>query len=112
MRTIRAEFSKKTCEQAWERCFDKEIDDGRCEYCGQAFGQRRPDYHHHIPAALGGDNSLENCRCICKACHRIVTRDEDLPRITEAKAVLEGRAGLRRSKTSWPRQKFKQRRFG
>src|SRR5689334_15021397 len=89
MRTTRAEFSKRTCEQAWERA------NGNCEYCGTPFAGRRPDYHHHIPAALGGGNSLENCRCICGPCHRNVTAVEDLPRITKAKSIEEKRAGLR-----------------
>jgi 5-methylcytosine-specific restriction protein A len=98
MRTIRAEFTKKTCEQALDRCFDAKEDDWRCEYCSQLFAKRRPEFHHHIPAALGGSNSLWNCRVICPPCHRIVTKLEDLPTITKMKAVLEKRAGLRRPK--------------
>lgn len=100
MRTVRAEFSKKTCEQAWERA------NGNCEYCNQPFDGRRPEYHHHIPAALGGGNVLSNARCICPPCHRWVTRVEDVPQITKAKAVEEKRAGLRRSKFQWPKRKF------
>jgi 5-methylcytosine-specific restriction enzyme A len=98
MRTIRAEFSKATCEEAWERCYVPDIGVECCEYCHLGFGGMRPEYHHHIPTALGGDNSLENCRVICPPCHRRVTKEEDLPRIVKAKAILEKRAGLRRSK--------------
>jgi 5-methylcytosine-specific restriction endonuclease McrA len=101
VRTARAEFTKKTMEQAWERA------NGNCEYCHLPFDGRRPEYHHHISAALGGGNSLENCRCICVRCHREVTKTEDLPRIVKAKALEEKRAGLRRSKTRWPKQSFR-----
>jgi 5-methylcytosine-specific restriction protein A len=100
MRTERQEFSKATKEAAWARAA------GHCEYCSQPFGQRRPTYQHHLPCGLGGNNSLENCRCICPPCDRLVTSTEDLPRIVKAKALEEKRAGLRRSKAKWPKQKF------
>lgn len=100
MRTDRLEFSKSVKEAAWSRA------NGNCEYCHQPFNGRRPEYQHHLPAALGGGNSLENCRCICTPCHRLVTRTEDLPRIVKAKAVEEKRAGLRRSKQKIPSRGF------
>jgi 5-methylcytosine-specific restriction enzyme A len=89
MRTERSEFDKKTRELAWNRC------GGKCEICTQAFNGRRPDYHHLIPCALGGDNSLGNCRVICVKCHREITEMEDRPRITKAKRIYEEAANLR-----------------
>ncbi len=36
---------------------------------------------HEIPRALGGQDSLENCRAVCLKCHLEKTRTEDTPRI-------------------------------
>lgn len=92
MRTERAEFDRPTKEAAWQRAA------GKCELCCQPFSGRRPEYHHRRPAALGGDSSLRNCACICPPCHRIVTRDEDMPRIIKAKRVERKLANLTPSK--------------
>ena len=89
MRTERSEFDKKTKEAAWDRC------GGKCEICTAAFNGRRPDYHNLIPCALGGGNSLQNCRVICVKCHREITEMEDKPRITKAKRIQETAANLR-----------------
>jgi 5-methylcytosine-specific restriction protein A len=97
MRSARSEFSKEVKEQAWERC------GGVCEgICKQPFAGRRPEYHHLIPAALGGDDTLKNCRVLCPPCHRFATKTESLPLVNKAKAVEEKRKGLRRSKYQWP----------
>jgi 5-methylcytosine-specific restriction endonuclease McrA len=95
MRTDRQEFSRQTKEERWRHA------DGKCEYCHQDFAGRRPDYHHHTPAALGGGNDFSNCRCICPPCHRRVTRDEDVPRISKAKRSEADRAGLRPRRSSF-----------
>lgn len=102
MRSERAEFPKSVKETIWLRA------NGCCELCHQPFGQRRPHYDHHpIAAALGGPGTADNGRALCPPCHRQVTKEEDLPRITKAKAIEEKRAGLRR-----PKQKFGWRKAG
>lgn len=107
MRTDRQEFTRETKEAAWTRAHE------RCELCCQPLGQRRPEYHHRTPAALGGDNSLRNCVVLCPPCHRIITRTEDMPRITKAKRVERKRANLVPRKPSWGRQRgFGSRRSG
>ena len=106
MRSHRQEFSKATKEEGWERCYDAVAQDGRCEgVCKQLFGGRRPEYHHVLAAALGGDNSLGNMLVVCNPCHRAITTVENVP-IFRAKAVEEKRKGIRRSKHVWPKRKM------
>jgi 5-methylcytosine-specific restriction endonuclease McrA len=101
----RAEFSKQTKREAWLRCHDGQ---GlpRCEGCGQLFEGRRPEYDHKIAAELGGDNSLENCQCLCPKCHRAKTSFADIPRIAKNARIRDKRAGLRKTHWRWPRRKF------
>jgi 5-methylcytosine-specific restriction endonuclease McrA len=98
----RLEFTKATKLQAWRRA------GGRCEICGQLFGERRPDYDHRKPCELGGDNSLENCTVTCPKCHRAKTLQDDMPLIWKSNHVREKRAGLRRSRYRWPKRSFRQ----
>jgi len=91
MRTDRAEFSKETREAAWQRA------GGKCEICTQAFGGRRPEYDHRRAAALGGDNSLQNCRVLCPKCHKEIT-DAQRGGIDKAKRIEEKRANTRQPK--------------
>ena len=94
---MRAEFSKQTKLEAWRRAA------GYCEGpCGQSFEGRRPEYDHVKPAAMGGDNSLENCVVLCPKCHRLKTAMADMPMIWKSNAVRDKHAGLRRAKRFIP----------
>lgn len=42
----------------------------RCANCG---GADQLEWHHMIPAALGGTAEPENMVCLCKDCHEAVT---------------------------------------
>lgn len=88
-RASRAEFSRQTKLQAWTRC------GGVCECgCGlKIIG--RPEYHHIIEAAVGGDASLKNCQVTDPKCHRRITSTETVPAVTRAKRIEEKRLGLR-----------------
>lgn len=77
----RAEFSRATRQDALKRS------GLRCEASGIRYGleaDQRCNCHlslgvqfdHDVPDQLGGDNSLENCRAVCVACHRIKTRGD------------------------------------
>lgn len=100
MRSARQEFPKSVKEQAWERC------GGCCEdvACQGAQILDGAHYDHIIPAALGGEGTLENCQVLCAWHHRRKTKAEDMPRISKAKRILEKRAGLRRRKYQWPKR--------
>src|SRR5215475_632558 len=97
---MRAEFSKQTKHEAWLRAA------GRCEECKQEFGERRPEYDHIIAAAMGGDNTLGNCKCLCPKCHRTKTSLQDIPCIAKSNRVREKRTGIRRSKYQWPKRRL------
>lgn len=43
---------------------------GRCEKCSANLKAGEAEYDHILPAALGGDNSLQNCQVLCTPCHR------------------------------------------
>lgn len=83
----RAEFSKAVKREAWDRC------GGICEDC-QLPILGTPEYDHDLPDFLGGEPTLENCRCLCSKCHRIKTRG-DRQRIDKARRIDEKRKGLR-----------------
>ena len=89
----RAEFTKKTKLQAWERC------KGICE-CGcrqKIIGGVEYD-HHPVPASLGGSNDLENCRVLMKKHHRVITAEVDQPALSKSQRIYEKRAGVRKPK--------------
>jgi len=99
MKAKRAEFSDKIKGQAWERC------GGMCESCGEVIRSGNgPEYHHVIDAAIGGDNTLENCQVLCiRPCHKAVT-DDHRPAITRTKRLYEKRIGLRGTKRPFPKR--------
>lgn len=44
---------------------------GICEECHQPFQpDQRPEFDHIIEDALGGQPTIENVACICRACHK------------------------------------------
>jgi 5-methylcytosine-specific restriction endonuclease McrA len=80
---VRAEFSRQTKREALTRS------GGKCEASGPLYGLSAErcnaplgygvEFDHYLLAANGGDNSLENCRAVCKACHRHKTSKHDTP---------------------------------
>lgn len=73
---MRLEFPAKVRDAAAKRA------DGKCEICGLPF-KGRPQFDHVLPAALGGEPTLANCRAICVECHKAKTAD-DIGRIRKA----------------------------
>lgn len=64
---VRLEFTSRTKKQAYERS------GGKCEECTAELRGGFIEYHHVVEAYLGGDNSLGNCLCICRTCHKSIT---------------------------------------
>lgn len=83
----RAEFSKLTKRQAYQRC------GGICEACCLVI-QGTPEYDHKSPDFVSKDNSLENCQVLCYRCHRFKSA-EDRPEIDRTRRLEEKRLGLR-----------------
>lgn len=100
----RKEFPSKVKLAAFRRC-QKE---GKpyCECCGrQIVGLC--EYDHDIPDGLGGLPTLENCKVLCGACHRIKTHEQDRPIMAKADRQMKAAAGIKR-KYKWPKRKFGQ----
>lgn len=98
---MRAEFSKKTKAEAFQRC------GGRCECgCGSKLTPGEVEYDHWpVPAALDGSNDLSNCRVLRKKCHRRLTASRDVPAISKSVRVAEKAMGLRRSSRPFPKHR-------
>lgn len=88
----RANFSKPVKRAALARS------GGLCEASGAFYGldegkrcnaplSAGVEFDHLILDANSKDNSLENCRAVCPACHRVKTRMIDIP--TAAKTVRQ-----------------------
>jgi|SRR5215510_8311170 len=85
---MRLEFSAKTKEQAYRRS------GGHCECCGVQLATGNIAYDHRIANALTGEPSLENCQCLCRACHAAKTR-LDVAHIAKAKRRERRHIGIR-----------------
>lgn len=85
----RTEFSATTKRDARTRA------NGHCEKCGAPLRDGHIHFDHEIPDALGGDATLENCRCLCRTCHDRKTAIQDIPRIAKAKRQADRAAGIK-----------------
>lgn len=65
---MRLEFTRKTKASRFLHC------GGKCEMCGVRLVPGKIEYHHYREANDGGDNSFENCRVVCVACHKPLTK--------------------------------------
>lgn len=86
----RAEFDVATQKAGFKRC------NGFCEapWCGMKIELDRPEYHHRIEAALGGDNSLENMWVLHPRCHRLISSGRAKP-LAKVKSIIQKRAGIK-----------------
>lgn len=91
-RRKRKEFTKAVRIKRWDHC------DGRCEVCGVKLCAPRIHFDHDTPTSLGGDNSFENCRVLCVACHGTKTSKQDRPMIDKARRGEEKHLGIRKTK--------------
>jgi 5-methylcytosine-specific restriction enzyme A len=87
--TKRAEFSKKTKAEAFQRA------KGHCEKCSAPLRPGKFEYHHHVEAALGGPNTLENCAVWCDACHDPHTAKVSTPRVAKMKRQQAAHIGAK-----------------
>lgn len=97
---MRREFSKMTKLLAFKNS------GGVCAGCGCKLfpGGIFYENDHDLACGLGGDNSLGNCVCLCKPCHKTKTRS-DVALIAKAKRRELKHAGIRnpRTMTAWRR---------
>lgn len=86
----RLEFPRKIKAAAYARS------QGKCEACRVPF-KAGAEYDHVLPAALGGEPTLANCRALCQACHTEKTAD-DVRRIRKADRQRDRASGAKQSK--------------
>jgi 5-methylcytosine-specific restriction endonuclease McrA len=96
---MRQEFPKNVRLAAWKRA------DGNCEECKTPFLGRRPEYHHIKEDTFGGEPTLENCLCICNACHSKITRKRAAV-IAKSNRIRNKYAGITKVKRKIPSRKF------
>ena len=84
--TPRKEFSKAVKVQRFEHC------GGTCEMCGCNLRPGQFDYHHAREAVLDGENAFENCRVLCKTCHKTQTRTR-APVLAKTRRIREKHIG-------------------
>ena len=103
---MRLEFTKQTMREALTRC------NGLCEgllsngsRCNANLWQKLRHFDHIIPAAIGGDNSLQNCAVLCIPCHAEKTAKRDIPIIAKSKRIADRHNGIKKPRTirSWRR---------
>ena len=85
----RSEFKSATKVKAYERS------KGKCEKCNEPLQTGKFHYDHEIPDALGGPNTLENCKVICTACHSDKTAGQDVPQIAKMKRQKAAHIGAK-----------------
>jgi len=93
--TGRREFSAKVKEAAYTRS------KGHCESCSRQLSPGDIHYDHDNPDANGGEPTLENCRVLCRSCHKIKTTTVDVPRIAKLKRNRRRNYGIRRGRSSF-----------
>lgn len=100
----RVEFPLSVRKLAFARC----CRNGRpyCESCPTELRAGNIIYEHVVPAGLGGEPTLENCKVHCRNCADVKTFTEDNPRMQKADRVLKKNFGLRPKRRSIPGKKF------
>jgi len=97
----RREFSKQVKRDAFVRA------NGNCEGhgCGARLHVGKFHYDHEIPDGLGGEPTLDNCKVLCMACHKVKTTTKDIPAIAKAKRISDRQKGIKKPRTirAWRR---------
>lgn len=86
---MRNEFDRKTKEAAFTRA------NGNCEYCHLSLAGERPEYHHILECAFGGQSTLKNCLVVHKKCHAILTKTV-VPAIAKTNRQRRAATGIKR----------------
>ncbi len=90
---MRAEFSAKVRAEAFARAA------GHCEGCTAKLYTGQFDYDHDKPAEFGGAATLDNCRVLCKTCHRLKTSKSDIPAIAKSNRIRRRHMGIKKQRT-------------
>lgn len=80
--TDRRTFSTAVKRMAFDRC------GGRC-ICTAKLGPGNVEYHHINEWAISGDSSVDNCRPLCRTCHRAITSNTSIPIVAKVKRMAD-----------------------
>jgi 5-methylcytosine-specific restriction endonuclease McrA len=95
--STRAEFSDKTKLAEWQAA------GGKCRDCSVKLRPGMPrEYHHIIPANVGGGNESANCLLLCKPCHSKRTTTTDTPQAARTKRLQKQNAGIKKKRKGKP----------
>ena len=69
-----------------------------CQMCFTPTDERGFDLDHHIPLEIGGDDSDDNLRPLCRPCHRLKTQGDaaDIAKAKRREAKHDGSFARRR----------------
>lgn len=73
-----------------------------CQMCFRPTDERGFDLDHHIPLEIGGDDTDDNLRPLCRPCHRLKTKG-DASDIAKAKRREADAVGATARKP-WPKR--------
>jgi 5-methylcytosine-specific restriction protein A len=92
---MRRPRSTRARRAIWER-FNR-----TCQMCFQPTDERGYDLDHHIPLEIGGDDTDNNLRPLCRPCHRLKTGIDrtDIAKAHRREANHDGS----RSRKPWPK---------
>jgi 5-methylcytosine-specific restriction endonuclease McrA len=93
---IRRKRSTTVRNAIWQR-FNK-----TCQMCFQLTDERGFELDHHIPLEIGGDDSDDNLRPLCRPCHRLKTKG-DRTDIAKAHRREANHTGAR-ARQPWPKR--------
>jgi 5-methylcytosine-specific restriction protein A len=91
----RREFTKRIKLERWQHA------DGKCEDCGGRLSPGHVHFDHHVPDALGGEPTFDNCRVLCTNCHGAKTGMRDIPAIAKSNRVRNRHLGIARKPTKF-----------
>lgn len=85
---IRRHISTTERTRIWER-FNR-----TCQMCFQPTGVKGFDLDHNIPLEIGGDDTEDNLRPLCRPCHKLKTKG-DISDIRRAQRREAGHNGAK-----------------
>lgn len=74
---------------------------GCCEDCGARLKVGEGEYDHVLPDQLGGGPTTDNCRLLCRVCHRAKSAT-DIARIRKGDRQRDRHTGAKRSRNPIP----------
>jgi len=106
----RTEFPQSVRKAAFARaCKPDGVPKCEAPGCGKVIRAGHLIFEHVQPDGLGGEPTIDNCKCYCDVCADKKTVEEDNPRMAKADRVLKRSYGLMPAKQKIPSRGFARR---